>query len=163
MKILQTFDTQIGLRSIISKSTTVFILTLFIFFNTANLSLANKGETSRLMRHAANLSQSGKNEEALKIFLKITRKEPNNFYAHNNLGMVYSQIQKNDKALNAYEKSLSINPNFPMTLNNIGSLHMKMGHYDKAEMFLKKASSLFGSLHLVSTNLGELYFKQKLL
>ena len=91
MKILQTFDTQIGLRSSVSKSTTVFILTLFIFFNTTNFSLANQGETSRLMRHAANLSQNGKNEEALKIFLEITRKEPNNFYAYNNLGMVYSR------------------------------------------------------------------------
>ena len=161
MKILQTFDTQIGLRSSVSKSTTVFILTLFIFFNTANFSLASPGETSRLMRYAANLSQNEKNEEALKIFLEITHREPNNFYGYNNLGMVYSQMQKNDKALDAYEKSLSINPAFPMTLNNIGSLHMTMGHYDKAEMFLKKASSLFGSFHLVSTNLGELYFKQK--
>ena len=161
MKILQTFETQIGLRSSVSKSTTVFILTLFIFFNTANFSLANQGGTSRLMRHAANLSQNGKNEEALKIFLEITRKEPNNFYAYNNLGMVYSQMEAKDKALNAYEKSLSINPAFPMTLNNIGYLHMTMGHYDKAEMFLKKASSLFGSFHLVSTNLGELYLKQK--
>ena len=161
MKILQTFETQIGLRSSVSKNTTVFILTLFIFFNTANFSLANQGETSRLMRHAANLSQYGKNEEALKIFLEITRKEPNNFYAYNNLGMVYTQMQEKDKALNAYEKSLSINPAFPMTLNNIGYLHMTMGHYDKAEMFLKKASSLFGSFHLVSTNLGDLYLKQK--
>ena len=157
MKILQTFETQIGLRSSVSKSTTVFILTLFILFNTANFSLANQGGTSRLMRHAANLSQNGKNEEALKIFLEITRKEPNNFYAYNNLGMVYSQMEENDKALNAYEKSLSINPAFPMTLNNIGYLHMTMGHYDKAEMFLKKASSLFGSFHLALTNLGELH------
>jgi len=161
MKILQTFDTQIGLRSSVSKSTIVFILALFIFCNTANFSLANQGETSRLMRHAANLSQNGKNEEALEIFLEITRKEPNNFYAYNNLGMVYSEMQEKDKALNAYEKSLSINPTFPMTLNNIGYLHMTMGHYDKAEMFLKKASLLFGSFHLVSTNLGELYLKQK--
>ena len=161
MKILQTFETQIGLRSSVSKSTTVFILTLFIFFNTANFSLANQGGTSRLMRHAANLSQNGKNEEALKIFLEITRKEPNNFYAYNNLGMLYSQMKEKDKALYAYEKSLSINPTFPMTLNNIGYLHMTMGHYDKAETFLKKASSLFGSFHLVSTNLGELYLKQK--
>ena len=161
MKILQTFKTQIGLRSSVSKSTTVFILTLFIFFNTTNFSLANQGETSQLMRHAANLSQNGKNEEALKIFLEITRKEPNNFYAYNNLGMVYSQMKEKDKARNAYEKSLSINPAFPMTLNNIGYLHMTMNHYDKAEMFLKKASSLFGSFHLVSTNLGELYLKQK--
>jgi len=161
MKILQTFETQIGLRSSVSKSTTVFILTLFIFFNTTNLSLANQEETSRLMRHAANLSQNGKNEEALKIFLEITRKEPNNFYAYNNLGMVYSEMKEKDKALNAYEKSLSINPTFPMTLNNIGYLHMTMNRYDKAEMFLKKASSLFGSFHLVSTNLGELYLKQK--
>ena len=144
MKILQTLKTQINLRSNVSKSATIFILTLFMFFNTANFSLANQGGTSGLMRHAANLSQNGKNEEALKIFLEITRKEPNNFYAYNNLGMVYSQMQEKDKALNSYEKSLSINPTFPMTLNNIGSLYMTMGHYDKAEMFLKKASSLFG-------------------
>ena len=161
MKILQTFDTQIGIRPSISKSTIVFILTFFIFFNTANFALANKGETTRLMRHAANLSQNGKNQEALKILLEITRKEPNNYYAYNNLGMVYSQMKEKEKALNAYEKSLSINPTFPMTLNNIGYLHMTMSHYDKAEMFLKKASSLFGSFHLVSTNLGELYLKQK--
>jgi len=161
MKILQSFDTQIGLRSSVPKSSAVFILTLFIFCNTANFSLANQGETSRLMHHAANLSQTGKNEEALKIFMEITRKEPNNFYAYNNLGMVYSEMQEKDKALNAYEKSLSINSTFPMTLNNIGYLHMTMGHYDKAEMFLEKASSLFGSFHLVSTNLGELYLKQK--
>ena len=77
------------------------------------------------MRHAAELSQNGKNEEALKVFLDIIRKEPNNFYAHNNLGMVYSEMQEKNKALNAYEKSLSINPTFPMTLNNIGYLHMK--------------------------------------
>ena len=161
MKILQIFENQTNIRSVSSKSTTIFILVLVFFFNTAGFSLADRSETSRLMRHAANLSQSGKNEEALKLFLEIIRREPNNFYGYNNLGMVYSQMQKNDKALNAYEKSLSINPTFPMTLNNIGSLHMTMGHYDKAEMFLKKASSLFGSFHLVSTNLGELYFKQK--
>ena len=99
---------------------TLFILTLFILFSTASSSLANQVETSRLMRYAAELSQRGKNEEALKIFLEITRKEPKNFYAHNNLGMVYSEMQENNKALNAYEKSLSINPAFPMALNNIG-------------------------------------------
>ena len=161
MKTLRTFENQIALHSNILKNTTVLILTLAVLFSTASFSLANQVGTSQLMRYAAGLSQSGKNKEALKIFIEITRKEPNNFYAYNNLGMVHSEMQEKDKALNAYEKSLSINPTFPMTLNNIGSLHMTMGHYDKAEMFLKKASSLFGSFHLVSTNLGELYFKQK--
>ena len=161
MKTLRTFENQIVLHSNILKNTTVFVITLAVLFSTASFSLANQVGTSQLMRHAAGLSQSGKNKEALKIFIEITRKEPNNFYAYNNLGMVYSEMQEKNKALNAYEKSLSINPTFPMTLNNIGSLHMTMGHYDKAEMFLKKASSLFGSFHLVSTNLGELYLKQK--
>jgi len=140
MIIHQIFERHTNILSVSSKSTTIFILTLIFFFNTADFSLADRSETSRLMRHAANLSQNGKNQEALKIFIEITRMEPNNFYGYNNLGMVYSQMQKNKKALKAYEKSLSINPTFPMTLNNIGSLHMAMGHYDKAEMFLKKAS-----------------------
>ncbi len=161
MKTLRTFENQIVLHSNILRNTTVFVVTLAVLFSTASFSLANQVGTSQLMRYAAGLSQSGKNKEALKIFIEITRKEPNNFYAYNNLGMVHSEMQEKDKALNAYEKSLSINPAFPMTLNNIGYLHMTMGHYDKAEMFLKKASSLFGSFHLVSTNLGELYLKQK--
>ena len=161
MKTLRTFENQIVLHSNILKNTTVFVITLAVLFSTASFSLANQVGTSQLMRYAAGLSQSGKNKEALKIFLEITRKEPNNFYAYNNLGLVHSEMQEKDKALNAYEKSLSINPTFPMTLNNIGYLHMTMGHYDKAEMFLKKASSLFGSFHLVSTNLGDLYLKQK--
>ena len=161
MKTLRTFENQIVLHSNLLKNTTVFVITLAVLFSTASFSLANQEGTSQLMRHAAGLSQSGKNKEALKIFIEITRKEPNNFYAYNNLGMVHSEMQEKDKALNAYEKSLSINPAFPMTLINIGYLHMTMGHYDKAEMFLKKASSLFGSFHLALTNLGELYLKQK--
>ena len=120
MKTLRTFENPIALHSNILKNTTVLILTLAVLFSTASFSLANQVGTSQLMRYAAGLSQNGKNKEALKIFLEITHREPNNFYAYNNLGMVHSEMQENDKALKAYEKSLSINPAFPMTLNNIG-------------------------------------------
>ena len=161
MKTLKISKNQIIIHSNIFKSITILTLGLAVFLSTSSLSLANKAETVQLMHYAAKLSQDGKNEEALKIFLEITRKEPNNFYAYNNLGLVYSQMDDHKKALNAYEKSLSIYPTFPMTLNNIGHLHMTMGHYDKAELFLKKSLSLFSSFHLVSTNLGELYLKQK--
>ena len=98
MKTFRTFENQIATQSNILKNTIAFILTLAVLFSTASFSLANQVETSQLMRHAAGLSQSGKNKEALKIFLEITREEPNNFYAYNNLGMVHSEMQENDKA-----------------------------------------------------------------
>ncbi len=161
MKTLEIFKAQTAAHSKILKNITIFILSLAVLFGTPSFLLANKAETIQLMHYAAKLSKDGKNEEALKVFLEITRKEPNNFYAYNNLGLVYSEMKDPQKALIAYEKSLSIYPTFPMALNNIGHLHMTMGHYDKAELFLKKALSLFSSFHLVSTNLGELYLKQK--
>ena len=161
MKDLQIFKSQIATHSSILKNITILTLSLGVFLSTSSLSLANKAETIQLMHYAAKLSKDGKNEEALKIFLEIIGKEPNNFYAYNNLGLIHSQMKDPKKALNAYEKSLSISPTFPMALNNIGHLHMTMGNYGKAELFLKKALSYFSSFHLVSTNLGELYLKQK--
>ncbi|SVC71116.1 uncharacterized protein METZ01_LOCUS323970, partial [marine metagenome] len=80
MKNLQIFKTQISTHSSILKNITILTLSLGIFLSTSSLSLANKAETIQLMHYAAKLSQDGKNEEALKIFLEITRKEPNNFY-----------------------------------------------------------------------------------
>ena len=103
MKNFNTYQSKSNARSNFSRSITVFFLTLVIIINSVSFSLANRSETNSWMRHAAHLSQTGNNEEALKIFLKITHKEPNNYYAYNNLGMVYSQIKENEKALNAYE------------------------------------------------------------
>ena len=122
---------------------------------------AVNAETAELMFKATKLSLEGKNKEALEIFMDIARKEPKNFYAHNNVAMVYIELKEYDKALEAYETSLALNPTFPMVLNNIGHLHMTLGHYDKAEKYLKKSLGLFKTLHLASANLGELYLKQK--
>ena len=110
-----------SLRKIIA--CTIGIVAIII---TTNSSLAGTTEDNLLMHHAAKLSKAGKNEEALKIFLEITRRDPKNFYAHNNLAMVYSQTKKYNKALKSYEKSLSLNPTFSMSLNNIvrGSMLM---------------------------------------
>ena len=161
MAIHYTITIQTAHHSNILRKVIALALSLATILTTTNLSLANPRETNQLMFQAAKLSQNGKNKEALKIFLEIIRKEPKNFYAHNNVAMVHSEMQEYDKALEAYEKSLSINPTFPMALNNIGRLHMTMGQYDEAETFLKKALTFFKTFHLASTNLGELYLKQK--
>ena len=62
------------------------------------------------MFKAAKLSLEGENEKALKILLEIARREPRNFYAHNNVGMVYVELKEYDKALEAYEKKSGAQP-----------------------------------------------------
>ncbi|MDP6712950.1 MAG: tetratricopeptide repeat protein [Nitrospinaceae bacterium] len=137
------------------------VLGLALILTTSNLALANEQESSRLMFKAAKLSLEGENEKTLKILLEIARREPRNFYAHNNVEMVYVELKEYDKAYEAYEKSLALNPTFPMVLNNIGHLKMTLGHYEKAEASFKKALIYFKSFHLVSANLGDLYLRQK--
>ena len=109
------------------------VLSLALILTTPNLALANEPESFRWMFKAAKLCLEGENEKALKILLEIARRESGNFYAHNNVGIVYVELKEYDKVLEAYEKSLALNPTFPMVLNNIGHLEMTLGHYEKAE------------------------------
>lgn len=121
----------------------------------------NPQETSALMFKAIQLSLKGKNEEALAILQEIARKEPKNFYAYNNIALVYTELKDYDNALKFYETSLSLNPVFPMTLNNIGNLHLTLGNYEKAEGYLKRALAQLKTFPEASINLGELYLRQK--
>ncbi|MDP6476346.1 MAG: tetratricopeptide repeat protein [Nitrospinaceae bacterium] len=86
------------------------VLGLALILTTPNLALANEPESFRLMFKAAKLSLEGENEKALKILLEIARREPRNFYEHNNVGMVYVELKEYDKALEAYEKKSGAQP-----------------------------------------------------
>jgi len=70
------------------------ILIVTILCSTASSSLANQIETNKLMRYAAELSKSGKNEEALKVLIDKSHKETYNLYSYHILGMVQNVQQE---------------------------------------------------------------------
>ncbi len=133
-------------------------LTTVLLFITASVSAENINEK---MHRAIQLSLKGKNGESLKVFQEIASANPNNFYAYNNMGMVYFKTGQNDKALEAYKKALEINPDFSMTLNNIAQIYKERGQYDLAESHLKKSIEAFKDMDVAYANLGEVYLLQK--
>lgn len=116
---------------------------------------------SALMNQGIQSSLQGNNEQAAAIFKEIIGREPGNFYAYNNLGMVYGKIGKTDLALESYQEALRINPDFPMTLNNISQIYKDRGNYELAASSLEKAVRIFPEMEIAQGNLGEIYFLQR--
>lgn len=117
--------------------------------------------TQALMHQAIRLSLKGDLKEAQKILQEILKKEPNNMFAHSNLGKIYFDQKEFDLALASYRKALDINPNFSMAQNNIAMVYMETGNYEKAEAIFKKALEHTPDFELANGNLGEIYLLQK--
>ncbi|MBI5428791.1 MAG: tetratricopeptide repeat protein [Nitrospinae bacterium] len=132
---------------------------VLVFLLTA--SPARAESSAGLMNQGIQSSLKGDDEKAVAIFKEILSAEPANFYAHNNLGMVYAKLGKTDLALESYKAALKINPKFSMTLNNISRIYKQRGEYGEAETYLKKAIQEFPSMEIAHANLGEIYLIQK--
>lgn len=122
---------------------------------------ARADNTPALMHQAIQLSLKGDLKKARKIFQEILKKEPNNMFAHNNLGKIYFDLKELDLALASYRKALDINPDFIMAQNNIAMVYKETGDYEKAEAAFKETLERFPKFELANANLGEIYLLQK--
>jgi tetratricopeptide (TPR) repeat protein len=109
------------------------------------------------MHQAIQLGLKGKYDEALNLINQIIGKEPQNVFAHNNLGMIYAMMKNPELAITAYETALKLKPDFAMPENNLGHLYKEMGKYDLAETHLKNAVRLFPGMETAHGGLGEVY------
>ncbi|MGH8102286.1 MAG: tetratricopeptide repeat protein, partial [Chthoniobacterales bacterium] len=57
---------------------------------------------------------------------------PNNFVAHNNLGLVLDQTGRTEAAITEYEEALQIQPAYAETHNNLGNALSRMGRLHEA-------------------------------
>jgi tetratricopeptide (TPR) repeat protein len=79
---------------------------------------------------------------------------PNNFVAHNNLGLVLDQTGRTEAAITEYEEALQIQPAYAETHNNLGNALSRMGRLHEAIGHYRKALDLVPDLPQVHNNLG---------
>lgn len=139
----------------------LFRLLVLISILPLNDLAAQSLNTKALTQKAILLSVKGKLNEALKIFKAIVEKEPNNYFALNNLGKAYIDVNQFDQAITTFKKALVINPSFWMAENNLADAYKRNGNYEQAEKLLKKVLNNFSNLELANANLGEIYLSQK--
>ncbi len=85
---------------------------------------------------------TGRNEESIKLHLKIINQHPYCELAWFNLGSAYQGIKLYEKAIDAYEYVLVIDEKFDYAFRNIGDAYMRIRNYKKAIEYLQKVLEL---------------------
>ena len=115
----------------------------------AVLLLAGCGnEDKRLFNQAQVAASKGKYTQAMQLYSRLIKKDPQNASALVNRGILWEQLPYKDATERAknrgyaeqdYLKSIEINPNIPETYNNLGALYIDMGRYSQAVYYLTEA------------------------
>ena len=132
----------------------------------------NPNDYETLEEYAIMLSDIGENEEALKNFLFLKDKFPDNSKNYYNIGIILEKLKYNDKAVLAYEKALSLNsdntdkamtlsPDDTDILFNLAYTYIKTNQLEKAEQLLLKVIQTDVDDFNSYFHLGEIYSKQK--
>jgi tetratricopeptide (TPR) repeat protein len=99
--------------------------------------------------------QEAKNfEEAIRCYTEALRLEPDMDSAHNNLGVLLSDLKRNDEAEAAYRKAIELNPADDTAYSNLGNLLRELKHNDEAEAAYRKAIELNPAYDKAYYNLG---------
>ena len=83
--------------------------------------------------------ETGNLKEALLIYEIILLRDPNNWQAYNNRGLILTEMGHPEDALFSYKKALELNGESHATLYNIGIYYRDKGRYDEATEYYKKA------------------------
>ncbi|MBU1849136.1 MAG: tetratricopeptide repeat protein, partial [Nanoarchaeota archaeon] len=81
-------------------------------------------------------------DNAIKLFQRCKKLEPDNPNWTNNIGVIYSRIGEYDKALENYLETVEKEPKEPMFLLNAGLGYLHLDEIKKAEEFLNKADEI---------------------
>ncbi len=110
-------------------------------------------------------------KNAFCLWQKTVKQMPNNFRAHNNLGMEYEKLADYKNALKHYKKALTLIPNlswiyndtkqmYARVHNNIGNVYFNLNNYPKAYEHYTKAIQLDPNYSQPYFNLGLFFRKQ---
>lgn len=114
----------------------------------AALLAACGGQEGALMSKAKRLSDKGEFSKAIQVYSQVIKKNPKNFAAYVNRGLLYEreqvkdseQMKKNKKlAQRDYEEALSLHFQSPELLNNLAALYIDIGRYEDAILYLNEA------------------------
>ncbi len=69
---------------------------------------------------------------SISLFSHVVRVDPNNFVAHNHLGLALMTVDRVDEAIDHYREAIRIAPSHSKSINNLGIALMKKGRIDAA-------------------------------
>jgi Flp pilus assembly protein TadD len=83
---------------------------------------SEKSKAAKQLEFGVRMALTGAWREAAFRFEKATRSNPDNAYAHNNLGVSLESVGEFDRALTAYSRALELLPGNQKILENKGRL-----------------------------------------
>ncbi len=94
---------------------------------------------------AVQLSNDGKNEEAIAKFQEVIATVPNCAECYANIGTVYGRMKKYDESEAAYKKAIELKPDFGEAYNGLATVYNAEKKFDLAAEASKKATELSGA------------------
>ena len=91
-----------------------------------------KNKVKNLLHQAIELHQNSFLKEAVKIYEKVLKIDPNNFDAIQLLAVLYSQIKNYEASLSLFNVAITINPYFPDLFINRGNALRENNYFEAA-------------------------------
>ena len=88
--------------------------------------------------------------DAIKIFEKIIKIQPNFYFAYHNIGNALKDLSKLDEAKTYYQKCIKINPNYTQAYISLGKILLDLHKLEESAIVFKQALKLEpknGELH----------------
>ncbi|MDQ6610214.1 MAG: tetratricopeptide repeat protein, partial [Bacteroidota bacterium] len=104
---------------------------------------------------------TGRNEESIRLHLKIIDEHPFNELAWFNLGAAYQGIKLYEKAIDAYQYAIAIDEKFDYAYRNMGDAYLRMRKYKEAIEVLQKVLELSRPEDVIYEALGHCYDRLK--
>lgn len=102
---------------------------------------------------------TGKNEESIKLHLKIIDDYPYNELAWFNLAAAYQGIKLYEKAIDAYQYAVTIDEKFDYAYRNMGDAYIRLRRYREGIEVLEKVLELSKPEDLIYEAIGHCYDK----
>ncbi len=104
---------------------------------------------------------TGRNEESIRLHLKIIDENPYNELAWFNLGAAYQGLKLYEKAIDAYLYALVIDEKFDYAYRNIGDAYIRLRKYKEAIEALEKVLELSKPEEVIYEAIGHCYDRMK--
>jgi len=101
--------------------------------------------------------KAGRNREAERALLALTRKDPKMSGPYANLGLLYQRAGRTKEAIAALEKAIEVNPARPVYYNELAVLYRQEGKFDLARKQYRNALDVDPDYALAHLNLAILY------
>ena len=112
---------------------------------------------SDYIRRGNRAYDEGRQQDAMKEYLKAIELYPENAGAYIGRGNIYSDLGNPEEALKNYDKAIELDPNYAIAYSNRGNRYKQLGQYEEALKDHDKAIELDPNLAIAYYNRGNVY------